>query len=323
MEKTNISESPIENQNNEDYLETVIKLIFQSLIDKFSLVKIISDVISITNIKESQLKLKDTIPLDSRDIISIMYKNVGSIKLYKCLLELSIERKKNEKSPEIKYYTPIKRKEIFLDCTSKKFPNYSPSISEENIKIKSNENSIKSTEKFPEELIDIFNSENEDRNINKIISLNEKEDESSDYEVMEPLSKSLNIFLDAKNKKKNKKLKKNKKGINLRAKHVNDEKKLEKDYLNKLGFHYTLEKGQFYKFKFINNKKETAKFICDDLNCNAFGEFMIYDKIFKLKKNHNISSSEHSYNKNMNIKEKNVLKFMKENNIEDLQLTTE
>ena len=68
--------------------ENVLKLILQNLVNRYSLPVIINDIISVTKHKENQLILKDKIPLTSTDIISIMYKNFGSIKLFRIILDL-------------------------------------------------------------------------------------------------------------------------------------------------------------------------------------------------------------------------------------------
>ena len=73
--------------------EKVIKLILKNLIDRYSLIKIINDIVSVTKKNENQLILKDKIPLSSEDIIAIIYKNIGSVKLYQCLLDLNLINK--------------------------------------------------------------------------------------------------------------------------------------------------------------------------------------------------------------------------------------
>ena len=324
MKKAGKSSPPIQRKNLEDYSETVIKLILQNLIEKFSLVKIISDVISITNIKEWQLKLKDTIPLDSRDIISIIYKNVGSVKLYKCLLELSLERKKNQKS-EKKLNSPNKKKEIFLNFAAKKSLLHSPTISEENNKMNTSCDTSKNfRRKIKKDIIISISDDEENNNNNNIISLNENDNEAFSDEIKDdPLKKNK----DRKKKKKMKKkiLKKKRKINNSESKLVDAKKNSEGDYINKLGYHYTLEKGDFYKYKVkdIDKKKEIVKFICAEPKCAATGQFMVNNKMFKLLKAHSISSNEHKYNRDMEIKDINILNYMVDKNIEDIQLTKE
>ena len=75
-------------KEEKNFPEKVLKLILQNLINRYSLPVVINDIISVTKRKEDQLILKDKVPLNSDDIISIIYKNVGSIKLFQAILDI-------------------------------------------------------------------------------------------------------------------------------------------------------------------------------------------------------------------------------------------
>ena len=112
-------------------------------------------------------------------------------------------------------------------------------------------------------------------------------------------------------------------GINSEIKLSKANKKIRANYEYKLGFHYTLEKGIFYKYKIKNivERRKVVIFICDDINCKGAGEYYIESKMFEVFKRHNISFKNHNYIKNMSNRDMEINKYMKENCIEDLQLT--
>ena len=306
-----------ENFDNDISRENVIKLILQNLIDRYSLKNIINDIISITKQNEKQLKLKDKIPLNPEDIISILYKNVGSIKLYQCLLDIS------EKPPQINRISKKKtlKKENFINYSNIKSPF--STVEEEkylNNNTKNNKfsNIVIEIEENTEE--PLFNHHHND----KILSLSENG--TTVYEIKDggksELKKNRNGIV-RKRKREEPPTSIHNNGIYSESKLVDVPKKLGKVYENKLGYHYVLERGNIYKYKAkdVDNDKEIAKFICDDPKCNGYAEYSIKNKTFKLLEEHNIPSDEHLYNKNMVFQDMNILNYMMEHNIEDLQLT--
>ena len=303
--------------------ETVVKLILQNLIDRYSLKNVINDIMKITKQKENQLVLKDKIPLNSEDIISIIYKNVGSIKLYQCLLDIS------ETTPEIT--TSSKKKTI----KTEKFNNFSkfknPLSTKEEQKLLNIGNNInKSNEKNNNDFVkigDIEISPNKFRNNNTISS---NETETTVYEIknggkteLKRERKREKKILEKKRNRQGKSTSVHMNGIYSESKLINMPNKLGKAYENKLGFHYVLEKGNLYKFKVkeVDNEKEKAKFICDDPKCQGTAEYTINNKMFKSLKEHSISHDEHCYNKYMVFTDMNILNYMLKHKIEDLQLT--
>ena len=309
--------------------EKVIKLILKNLIDRYSLIKIINDIVSVTKKNENQIILKNKIPLGSEDIIAIIYKNIGSVKLYQCLLDLNPINKGNNIHIKKKSSKQKIKKEKFI-----KYPNIKSKIMSLNAKKshQSNTNNSLNNNMIDDVImIDLNNSESdeEEKYDNKnIISL--YENENTIYEKKEGKKTEEKINLKKKKKKKMKNKTKSvsvslhDKGIYSEIKFVNVKKKLGNIiYQNKLGFHYILEKGNIYKFKVKNvvDDKEVALFICDDIYCKAVGEYSINNNSFKTIKDHNISRNEHGYNKYMSVQDMNILSYMIDNKIEDLQLT--
>ena len=329
MKKQNLSMMS-ENSEMDFSCDNVIKIILGNLIDRYSLIKIINDIINVTKKKESQLKVKNKIPLNSEDIISIIYKNVGSVKLYQCLLELNPDKIESEipiKKKPTKSITPHPKKEKFIHCSKKsKLISFN---SKEFHQIDGINNTLNNNNNNDDAIvIELNNSDEEktnDKN-NNIISLNENE--TTVYEFKEGTKTEEKCLL--KRKRKKKKLKRKNLSVSLQnigiyseSKLVNVKKNLGSIYQNKLGFHYIMEKGNIYKFKIktVNEEKETALFSCDDINCKAKGEFSIINKSFKMLKGHNISIKEHAYNKHMIVQDLNILNYMMTHNIEDMQLT--
>lgn len=306
------------NSDNNITQEKVIKLLLQTLIGKYSLAKIIEDILNVSKKNEKQLILKNEIPLNSEDIISIIYQNVGSIKLYNCLLEINnqVKIEEDQKMSKIK-------KEKFLSFSG--YKSCSPSkIKEENTNISLFNSHNKNNNKPFNDIvieIDAFDEGNINKNDNNIISLSENE--TSVYEIKEGLKSEKK---NTKRKKKNPKIKTRKmhihnNGFNSELKRVNVNKKLGNCNENKYGCHYTLDKGIFHKYEFkcIDINKDIAHFICCEPNCKATGKYNIKSKCFNLITEHD--KIEHNYNKNMVPKDMNILKYMKENNIENMQLT--
>ena len=294
--------------------ENIIKIFLQCLIERFSLKGVIYDLISISRKKESELILNDKIPLNCEDILAMIYRSCGVIKLYNCFLEINNINEENPSKNKISILSKKRGKkenDKYISIQDRNFDSIPLSPFEED----ANE----------------LNNKNNDNNIKEeIISLNENENESTVYQVRDGKKTEL------KKRKRKKKLRKNKKfedvkakeihnGVSSESKLVNVPKKLGESVGSKLSFHYVLEDGKMYKFKVkeINELKEIAKFICDEPKCSASAKYSISKKLFKMMKKHNILAEEHEYNKNMILTDINILNHMKDQGIEDLQLTKE
>ena len=313
MESHSTVKSLNKNEDEETSQENVIKLILQNLIKRYSLEKIIDDINSIAkdNENENEIILNEKIPLDSKDIISILYNNVGCIKLYRSLLDICQQSKETSQKNE----TEKELKSEKFNIWKKSKPHFSTE-EEENPQI-NNYKDINKNNKEDELVIEINNMNEDIDNENNIITLNEDDDDET---VFEP--KIERKGKKEKREKKEKKEKKLRKPIFVDTDNVSgDSNKKEKvSQKKKLGFHYTFNEGNLYKFRIKKINDDNAIFICDDIYCKAFGEFSIKDNSFKLIREHNIPNDEHIYNEIMSVKDKNVLKYMKDNNIDDIQL---
>ena len=306
MENKKSVKTIYETPDDENSQEIVTKLILENLIQKHSREKIIDQINTIASKKDDEIILKDKTPLDSKDIISIIFKTVGSVKLYKALLEISQSYDETPHRDKAKTKT---RSEKFISM-KRSAPLYSTEEEEKpksvkkvnHIKIIPNPN--KNEDGYVVEMDKIAEKINKGKNI---VTLNE-----SDETVYE-LTK----------KEKGKKLKKLEKPVFVSLNDNSSDMNQKEREKNKkiLGYHYSLNEGNLYKFKVKDIYSDSASFICDDPFCKAFGIFSIENKSFKLVREHTVAGSEHSYNKEMAPKDINVLNYMKARNIDDMQLT--
>lgn len=310
---------PLSKNTSEDISqEKVIKLILRNLIEKYTLEKIVNDIVAVTKENENNLILKDKIPLNPGDIISIMYKNVGSIKLFQNLLD--IYRDDNE-IPKINKNDNIEKKEKLENYPSSP-PN--SSIEEDNPQISTNISTNNNASNNDDIVIEIDSID--DKKNDNIIPLSENE--MNVIEIKDGIKSEIKSF--SRKRKKNKQIKKanssiHNNGVSSEIKTTKMQKDFGKNYEKKLGSHYILEKSNFYKFKVENldKEKKIAIFICEDPNCKAFAEYSIENESFKLLRDHNIPNNKHIYNENIDNRDKNIIDFMKNYNIDDLQLTKE
>ena len=307
MESQNSVKSTYKYSNEETSQENVIKLILENLIRRYSRERIIDEINFVASKNENEIILKEKKPLDSKDIIAVIYKTVGSIKLYKSILEISQQfyetPKKNKSKPQNKMKN---EKFITMKKTSPHFSteeqNPNPQIIKKIKPIKNNTNN--NDYDMVDKKDNIGEKINKDNNI---ISINEDEETSLELKKIE----------------KGKRRKKLTKPVfascneNSSDMYQNEEKKFKK----KLGFHYSLNEENFYKFKVKDIYSDSASFICDDPLCKAFGIFSTENKSFKLVREHTKTSNEHCYNKEMTPKDINVLSYMKGRKIYDMQLT--
>lgn len=309
MENKKSVKTIYETPDDENSQEIVTKLILENLIQKYSREKIIDEINTIASKKDNEIILRDKTPLDSKDIISIIFKTVGSVKLYKALLEISQSYDETPKREKAK--TKI-RTEKFISM-KRSTPLYSTEEEEEKPKsvkkvnhIKIIPNPNKNEEGYVVEMDKIAEKMNKGKNIVRlnendetVFELNKREKGKNSKKLEKPVFVSLND---------------NSSEMNQKEKEKEKNKKI-------LGFHYSLNEGNLYKFKVKDIYSDSASFICDDPFCKAFGIFSIENKSFKLVREHTVAGSEHSYNKEMAPKDINVLNYMKARNIDDMQLT--
>ena len=110
MEGANSANSLNQKRNEVIKQETVCKLMLQSLIKRFSLERITKEITSMLYKNKKDIVLDNhKSPLDSNDIIAVMYVTVGPIKMLECLLDN--ETRCNKASDKIKTETVDESKE--------------------------------------------------------------------------------------------------------------------------------------------------------------------------------------------------------------------
>ena len=345
------------NSNDNDYYtqDDIVKLMLENLIATFSLREVGDNILLLGKKREEDIMLKDKIPLNSFDILSIIYKTVGCNKLLKCFLDVKVKmpkRKKKifkKKKKEKLLQSPEDRQKDIVKGKNKEKENDIKNIHEkdkdiENGKIEelkendytlylqsnnSNNNKIEiNNDKIMDDLvieIDKGKESNDDNNKNEEIRLEESDSSSSDIKEINNCRNSEIKIPKSKNKlnlnNENEKITQ-KEGIKSETKIFNSMKKFRKEKLYDVSFHYYIHNEFFYKFRLdkIDKIKNIARFFCDDTNCRATAEYNLINKIFTIKTSHSIPYNDHNYIKNFKSKDESVLNFMKKNNIYDLQM---
>lgn len=99
------------------------------------------------------------------------------------------------------------------------------------------------------------------------------------------------------------------------SKNINNKNKM-KD----LSYHYSIINGDCYKYKLKGiNEDGIATFICFDKNCDAFGIYNLTNKMFTILKEHNVNNN-YSCNRNLNSDDKIYFTYMKNINIDEMQI---
>ncbi len=346
------------NASDDNYYsqEDIVKLMLENLISAFSLNEIGKNIINLGLKKEEEIIIQEKIPLSSLDILSIICKTIGSIKLMQCFLEVKtkmperknkdFKKKKKEKfikSPEFKDKDIEKEKSKEKENEEKKSKEKEKVVGVEKVEEhkendytlypKGNNNNpfeLENNKIITDMIIEIEegkqNSDDNNNNIsNAVIDLKESDSSSSDIKEINYGGKSEIKLSKGKNKLskdiENGKIEP-KERIKSESKIFNPMKKFQLEKLYDISFHYYLHNECLFKFKLdsINKKDNIAQFSCDDPNCMATAEYHLINKIFTIKCSHSIPSHDHSYIKNLGDKELAVLDFMKKNNITDLQL---
>ena len=175
------------NSSDDSYQDKIIKLMLQNLISDGSLESVIKDVKILVNKNLDEIETKDKLPLSNYDILSIIVKSVGSVKLLKCLLEIDSDKKSKVKRPKAK----IKKEKFLLahklKFSKKKMEKEKETEKKEETKVKNIECSyysgnirvdIDKRNKKDNFVIEINNDNDASKN-NNIISLEESESSTS------------------------------------------------------------------------------------------------------------------------------------------------
>ena len=316
------------NASDDNYYsqEDIVKLMLENLISAFSLNEIGKNIINLGLKKEEEIIIKDKIPLSSLDILSIICKTIGSIKLMQCFLEVKTKmpERKNKDFKKKKKEKFIKSPE-FKDKDKEKEKSKEKENEEKKSKEKEKVVGVEKVEEHKENDYTLYPKGNNNNISNAVIDLKESDSSSSDIKEINYGGKSEIKLSKGKNKLskdiENGKIEP-KERIKSESKIFNPMKKFQLEKLYDISFHYYLHNECLFKFKLdsINKKDNIAQFSCDDPNCMATAEYHLINKIFTIKCSHSIPSHDHSYIKNLGDKELAVLDFMKKNNITDLQL---
>lgn len=310
--------------------EYIVKLMLKEIIEIYSLKEIINDVIFLVERKEGELKLKDKIPLTSRDIISIIHSSIGSIQLLQWLIELNteLELEKMRKKRTKKKIKKLKEEENKI--LTPKFKKQE-SVNDKEKEYDKAENAFYSNCDIPLNL-DRNNDEFviEIKNGNEILNSTIINLDESDSSNSEQNDNYYGVKSEIKSPKRKNNLSKgfgngtfsNRNGINSETKIFNDMKKARKNIENSLNYHYHLKDGKVYKYKFdkLNEKGNIAEFSCADPNCFSCADYEIKTKVFDIIASHSLAYEDHCYVKINADNDYYIFDKMQNENISDMQL---
>jgi len=304
--------------------DTVLTIMLQSLISRSSLKSLMYDVEKLLNKKEEEIEIRNKLPLSNYDILCILYKIVGPDKLLKCLFRVNSKDKKDQKQSKQK----DNKKEIkFIPI-----PNNSNTKKEndniDNIEIDKNKNATHSAlseeniKKYDDDFVIEIPNDDDSKNTENLINIGENESSTSNenYNTKSEIKcvRNKNVI----NKEFDKKSIDINKGLKSETKIYHSSKHIVKEKNNNLSYHYTLNQGNLYKYRFIKYIKENiALFSCDDDNCECLAEYELKNQVFIIRTGHSILHDEHDYIKDITKQDLYIFNHMNNNNIGDVQLT--
>ncbi len=301
MERSDIISTS--NNHKNKYHKKALKSILENLRQKYSLKQIIDCLIFETTTKKENYKYIKNNELNN--IISLICSDIGTLDVFKCILDIQGDEQDNNIEESIKI---DKGKE---EEKNKRF-SLSSTFEEELIEINDNNNN---------NIINIDDDEEEE--YNNIIHLTDSEDSDNMEKIIIPYGYKSTAHINNEDRKLI-----SKKRLNINShqnksveKMINFKKLLNKFKLKDLSFHCSLINGYYYKYrlKLINLSKGIAKFICLNPKCESYGIYNLNTKMFTLIKEHNINKN-CSCLKIMDSKDKIYYSFMKNNNIEEMQI---
>ena len=246
---------------------------------------------------------KNKNPLSNFDIMSNIYKYVGSINLLNCILYVQekIGKQKKIKKKLIKKRKREKEK-LIEDEEEEKVEIISSSESNGYFLSQFDRNSPNENEEKDEN--------NSSKSSDKFISLGV----NSEVKTLRKKNIIPNSVIDDFPEIQN--------GINSEKKCSKPFKEIQYKKHSDLSYHYKLDNDSLYKYKFveINKNDNLAVFLCDDLECKGKAEYDLISQIFMININHSIDNKDHSYIKNMSDKDYDILNYMKTNSFNDIQL---
>ena len=295
--------------------EKTIKIILENLIEKYSLREIIDCIITETTLSQNKIVKENK---ELYDIINLLCHNTGIPEIFKYVLDLQEDKyinsnTKNENS----------KKNSLSSTSEEEYINIDNKINDITVNLSDND------------YIKLNNSNNSINNDTDIINLTESEDliENNNNNIISLYENESTSFLEKKGK--NSELKMSKKKLNKKIdipcyrkrfkiyseeKFFNINKKLENNKVKDLSCHYSIINGDCYKYKLKNiNEEGIASFICIDKKCKSYGIYNINNKMFTLLKGHNVDNN-YSCNRNSNVNDKIYFAYMKNNNIEEMQV---
>ena len=314
--------------NNTCYFdrEKIAKIILEKIVKEETRDNLASYISIIAKKEPDEIIPKDKNPLSNFEIMSNIYKYIGSVNLFKCLLDVKekLDNKKKIKKKIIKK----EKKLIAPSILNKKRERDKEKLiedEEEKIDIISSSDSNDYYLSQIDRNSPVENPEKEESNINDIINLNENESSTSSEKVI-----NIGVNSEVKTFRKKNIIQNStiddfpeiQNGLYSEKKCAKPFKEIQYEKQSDLSYHYVLNNNNLYKYKFVQIDKNDnlALFSCDDPNCISMAEYDLNKKIFIININHSIDNEEHEYIKNMNDKDCDILDYMKSKSCYNLQL---
>jgi len=291
--------------------EKITKIILEEIIKEETRDNFSSFISKIVKTEPKDIIPKNKNPLSNFDIMSNIYKYVGSINLLNCILSVQEKIGKQKK---------IKKK---LIKKGKKL--VAPSI----LNKKRKREKEKLIEDEEEEKVAIISSSDSNGYFLSQFDGNSPNENKEKDENNSSKSSDKFISLGVNSRKKN--IIQNsviddfpeiQNGINSEKKGAKPFKEIQYKKNSSLSYHYNLDNNSWYKYKFveINKNDNLAVFLCDDPECKGKAEYDLIHQIFMININHSIDNKDHSYIKNMSDKDYDIMNYMKTNSFNDIQL---
>ena len=345
-----IYDEPKLNQSNQKKIEEsqICKIILEKILSQYPSTDIVKVLLSSYYMPIDTTK-KTITKNELIELLKMISEKVGKLNIIKYLLDLEFCQKNSEKFSEISTENTISKnnKKINSDLiNSENFDSHSNLETDKFFKLE--QNSFSNCFGNKEE--NVFYNSDDDKNIEIQIRREEIINTDKVDKMSNGGSKSLNTLNNINNNKivylsdsdsediiqiyskeiKTKKGKSKKKFLRKKTRNNKFKKSKQKEKKRKifsvikpkkikLGNHYSIGKGYFYKYFYKSYKGNFAKFICADKICKSIGKYNTKEKMFQLINIHSLLPEEHSYNKNKKNKDLKIIKFMESENIEEMQ----
>ena len=313
-----------DNSNVNISKEITVKILLSKLREKYSLKQIIDTIIAETTKPKNENNNINNDNNELNKIISLICNDIGTLKIYKYILDIVGKENKNTKlNKDEKNNININKNCSLSSKIEESFIEIDNDNDDDNYN--NNNNIINLDEEDDdnddnEEIINISDTDSDDITSEDNIMISLCENESTTYVEQKGRKTELKSNKKRIKKKSKKHISLNKHKSNTEQKYIKIKEKMLRKKIKNLSYHCSIINGEFYKYKLKSfNSKGIAKFICFNPKCEGYGTYNINNKNFTLLKGHNIENNECSFNI-MDSPDKTFYSHMKDNDIDEMQI---